>query len=155
MIAHNPGCCNYTAFNLIKSFPFGFKLNLNLKLYPERVEYLSLATAASVSQFVSFAHLLLNKCTYFPGTPLLALPGFPGQPQPSRLSSTTCSPAPAPPPRGYRRSRRLLPGHRASARRGGSPATELHGLRLGTDPVLFAFMKALSQSWAVIPDLLP
>lgn len=38
---------------------------------------------------------------------------------------------------------------------GGSPATELHGLRLDTDPVLFAFMKALSQSWAVIPDLLP
>lgn len=36
------------------------------------MQYLSPTTAASVSQFASFAHLLLNKRTYFPGTPLLS-----------------------------------------------------------------------------------
>lgn len=120
LIAHNPGCCNYTAFSLIKCFPLGFKLHLNLKLYSQRVEYLSLATAASVSQFVSFAHLLLNERTHFPGTPLVLLPGFPGGAEPSRLSSTTCSPPapPAPPPRRCRRP----PPPGTQPRRGGSRA---------------------------------
>lgn len=121
LIAHNPGCCNYTACSLIKCFPFGFKLNLNLELYSERVGSPSLATAASASRFVRFAHPLFNKCTRFPGTPLILLSGLPGKPQPSQLGSTTCSPA------RPRRSAAQVGPAPASPARGPSPGDRAPG----------------------------